>query len=992
VLLLASPFLPSAVAQSRATSADLTGVVRDQSQAVVPGARVTVTNLDTNLERVSLSGPDGRFAIPAVPTGAYRLRVECPGFATFVAERVELSLGSSASLDIVLQVAGVGQSVVVTGESTTVDLQRSVISNVVSQRQISDLPINGRNFISFSLITPGVIADRMPLQGVTATSGLSFAGHRARSNNITVDGLDNNDETVGGVRATLSQEAVQEFQVLTGSYSAEFGKAAGGVVNIVTKSGTNVMAGTVFSYVRAAALNAKERFEKLDPSGQPLDQPKAPYRQAQFGGIVGGPIKKDRTFFFGSFERLAATANNFVNIDDTTIVTVPGQSAGTAADILRRAGFPIQTGHVPYDVRSNQFVFKLDHNIRPTQTLMLRYNYAEGYNGNAETWGGLIAESRGAALANRDHVFAASATAILSPHLVNELRLQVAGRKQRLLGLDPGCSGPCDQLDEGGPTIEVSSVANAGRNRTTPQLRENVRYQVLDTVSYEAGGHLWKAGLDVNVVDHPHSSLPLHVGGRYIFASLPAIPGLLPAPISAIQAVALGLPGAYVQGFGNPDTSYSTRDVSVFVQDQWRVSPTLTVQAGARYQRQFWQAQTYTTIGYGSYGIPPDRDNVAPRLGFVWNPGGDSRLSLHGAYGMYYDNIISAGVAVANVVNGAPDGLRTLVMRLPQSVAAWNAPERRLAESAAGTFPSLTIAIDPNLKTSYSRQLSVGLDRRFGAQTTVSVNVCYGRGFNQLGTIDYNPLVPSLGPGRRPEDVDGRAGTSTSILQYTSYGDTWYRGLMVAVRRRFADRYQFLASYVLSKAEDNSSDFQSAFIPQNNGRGRDPNDPTGLPIGFDPASERGASLQDQRHRFVFSGSYEAPGRIRTAGIVMIGSGVPFNILAGADLNRDGDGGTFPTDRARRAPTDPASAMPRNAGRLPAEATVDVRVSRRFQLVGRSTVEPMLEVFNLFNRVNFTDVNNVFGVGAFPGSPLPTYGQFQRAAPPRQAQIAVRLVF
>jgi hypothetical protein len=866
-----------------------------------------------------------------------------------------------------------------------------VVGASVSQQQIEQLPINGRNFISFSLLTPGVIADRMPLQGASATSGLSFAGQGARSNNITVDGLDNNDEVVGAVRATFSQEAVREFQVVTQSASAEFGKASGGIVNIVTKSGTNVPAGSAFMYLRNDALNAKEHFEQFDPDGQPIDQPKAPYRQKQLGGVFGGPIKKDHAFYFGSFERLDATANNFVTIDDKSVVNVSGQPVGTAADILRRAGFPIDTGHVPYDVTANQFVVKVDYNIRSTDTLTLRYNYADGSNGNTETWGGLVAMSRGAALTNTDHMFAASHAAILSPRVVNELRFQVAGRKQSLLGLDPTCDGPCDREDEGGPTVEISGGPAAGRNRLTPQIRNNVRYQALDTLSYQMGKHLWKTGVDFNVVDHTEATLPLHFGGRYIFAPLPAIPGVLPAPVTAIQALALGLPAAYIQGYGNSNAPYLTRDLSAFVQDQWRVGQRLTVEAGARYQTQFWPDHVYDVPGLGSYRIPPDRNNLAPRVGLAWRPSGDSNTFIHTAYGLYYDNVISAIVAVADHINGASDGVRTLVLRFPQSVAGWNAPGRRLPESAVGTFPSLIISVDPNLKTSYSHQFSLGVDRELPGRATVSINFLYARGFNQIGTIDYNPLVPRLGPGRRPEDVNGIAGTSASILQYTSYGETWYRGLTVSVRKRLMERYELQASYVLSKAEDNTSDFQSAFVPQTEGEGRDPNNPNGLPIGFDPLLERGPSLQDQRHRFVFSGSYEARGGIRLAAIGIIGSGVPFNILAGTDLNGDGDGGTFPTDRARLNPTDPGSAVPRNAGRLNAEATVDLRLSRTFRL-GSTRVEPMVEVFNLFNRVNYTDINNVFGVGRFPDQPLPTYGQFQRAAPPRQAQLVVRIVF
>jgi hypothetical protein len=989
-LLLASIFPCSAAAQSRATSGDLLGVVRDQSHAVVPGARVTATKIDTNLARIATSGADGRFAIPALAPGGYRVSVELTGFSTHVVERVEVQLGSSTDVEIVLQLVELTEQVTVAGNLTAVDAQRSVVSSIVSLEQITELPINRRNFISFSLVTPGVIADRMPNQGATATSGLSFGGQRARSNNITVDGLDNNDETIGSVRATFSHEAVQEFQVLTQSYSAEFGRASGGVVNIVTKSGTNTLSGTAFLYFRDDVLNAKEYFERFDPSGQPIDRPKAAFSQKQFGGILSGPIKKNKTFFVGSFERLDIAANNFVNIDDTTIVRVVGQAVGTPVEILRRAGFPIETGHVPYDIRSNQVFLKLDHNIQPTQTLTVRYNYGAGYNGTTESWGGLVAKSRGAALDNTDHMIAVSYTAVLSPRLVNEGRFQLAARSQALLGLDPTCSGECDRTDEGGPTVEVAGVASAGRHRLTPQLRDNVRYQMLDTVSHQRGNHLWKAGVDFNIVDHTASSLPLQFGGRYIFAPLPAVPGLVSEPINAIQAVALGFPAAYVQGYGNPDTTYLTADLSLFVQDQWRVGSALTVQGGLRYQTQFWPTRNYDVPGFGSFAIPGDRNNLAPRFAVTWVPG-RSRMSLHGAYGLYYDNVISGIVGIADVIDGTSTGVRTLVMRFPQSIAAWNAPGRQLPESAVGTFPSLIIPISPDLKTSYSHQVSVGVDRNLSNRATISVNALHVRGLKHLGAIDYNPLVASLGPGRRPEDVDGRPGTSASILQYTSYADISYSALVFSARKRLSDGYQFLASYTLSKTLDNSSDFQNSFIPEINGRGRDPNRENPLPLEFDPSHDHGASLQDQRHRFVLSGSMQVSG-IQVSGIVTMASGVPYNILAGADLNVDGDGGTFPPDRARRNPTDPASAVPRNAGRMPSESIVDLRISRKFRLRGKADVEPMFEVFNLFNRVNFTDVNNVFGTAAFPDHPLPTYGQFVRAAPLRQVQLAVRVLF
>lgn len=838
-------------------------------------------------------------------------------------------------------------------------------------------------------------SDRTPQQGASATSGLTFAGQRARSNNITVDGVDNTDQTVGSVRATFSQEAVREFQVLASSYSAEFGKASGGVVNIVTKSGTNTPAGNAFFFARDDALSAKGHFEKFDPAGNRLNLPKAPYNQKQFGATFGGPIRRDRTFVFGSFERLDIAASNLVTIDDRTPVSHPILAVviGTPAGILRRAGFPLEAGNVPYAIEANQFLAKID-DVRPTQTLSVRFNVADTLNENIEPFGGLVARSRAAALEARDLVLAVSHTSVLSRRFVNEARLQIGGREQSVLALDPNCSGECDGIDKGGPTVEVPGIASVGRHRFTPQNRNHVRWQVLDTVTFYAGDHQLKAGFDYSFVDDREKDavLPLHFGGRYIFGPLPAIPGVLPVPISAIQAVALGLPRAYVQGYGHATGQWDNGDISLFVQDDWRMSPRLTAKLGVRYQYQFWDDVTYRVSGYpGTYDFPSDGDNIAPRLGVTFDPTGDRRTAIHAAYGIFFDNHITGLSGITDLIDGE-ENVRTLVLPFPNSVAAWRAAGRRLPQAAApASFPSLEISIDPGLKTPYAHQVVAGVDRELDQHTWLAANFLVARGFNQLGTVDYNPVIVDR-ITRRPEDIGGIFGTSASVLQYTSFGETWYKGITLSLGRRFNSRYQWLASYTLSKAEDNSTDFQSAFLPQNNGRGRNRDDLKGLPIGFDPDSERGPSLQDQRHRLVLSGVYVVPYDVRIASIVTIGSGRPFNILAGVDLNGDGDGGAFPSDRPRRESGREQTSVGRNAGTLPAQATVHVRVSRRFRLGGRTSVDGIFEVFNLFNRTNYTEINNIFGPGAYPSVPLPTFGQLTQAAAPLQVQLAVKVNF
>ena len=962
---------------------------------MLPGATVTVTNTETGVTRTSVTDSSGRYALLALPPGTYTVRAELPGFAPQVRDNVTLMLGSSVDLPVTHALAGAQEQVTVSAELPLLDLQRTAVASVVSQQQIESLPISGRNFISFSLITPGVSTDRTPQQGASATSGLTFAGQRARSNNITVDGVDNNDAAVGAVRATFSQEAVREFQVLTNSYSAEFGKASGGVVNIVTKSGTNVLSGNLFGYFRDEALNAKEHFERFDPSGAAINREKAPYGQQQFGFTLGGPLRRDKSFFFASYERQNIDTNNFVTIDDSTIVTIGPMALGTPKQILERAGFVVETGNVPYRVEGNQFLVKLDHQLTGNQSLTARFNYANALNENIEPWGGQTARSRGAVLDSADYMTALSHTLVRGTRLVNELRFQYAKRDQDVNSLDPRCDGPCGASDQGGPTLEVTGFANVGRHRFTPQPRRSRRVQVLDTLSYFVGDHQFKTGFDFSTVDNNDEALPLHFGGRYIFAA--ALPGALfglPVPtINAIQAVALGLPAAYVQGYGNPTNSYRVDDLSLFVQDEWRLSSSLALKLGLRYQNQFWPRVEYTVAGIDPYSFPKDSNNIAPRLGFAWDPLGDKRTSVHGGYGMFFDNHVTAISGITNLINGSTN-VRTFGAQLPNAlpVVAWNSPGRRLPESVLGAFPSVEIPIDPGLTTPFAHHATLGVDRELQGALVVSANVVLARGFEQLGTIDYNPLVPALGPGRRPEDVNGQAGTSASILQYTSYGETDYRGLILSAARRLSNRYGFQASYTLSKAEDHASDFQSALVPQSNGMGRNRQDPTGLPLGFTPDEEWGPSSQDQRHRLVLSGVYLAPSDLLISSIVTIASGRPYTILAGADLNGDGNGGATAPDRARANPADPSSSVGRNSATMPRQAAVDLRVSRRFTLGGRARLDGIFEVFNLLNRTNYTDINNIFGTGRYPADPLPTFGQFTQAASPRQIQLAAKVSF
>jgi hypothetical protein len=538
----------------------------------------------------------------------------------------------------------------------------------------------------------------------------------------------------------------------------------------------------------------------------------------------------------------------------------------------------------------------------------------------------------------------------------------------------------------------------AGRSVATPLLRLERRWRMADTISFFGGSHHIKAGAEFEVTRGVASQLPYYFGGQYVFAPLPGAVlgqlGLPPraAPLSSVEALQLGLPAVYVRGYGDPATTYTTKELAAFLQDEWRLGTRLTLRTGLRYQRQIWAPRRHVIPDVNgstfAYDMPSDTNDFAPRMGLSFDPRGDGRTVLRLGYGMYYADHVFASVTVPDVIDGA-EHVRLYSRQLPQAALAWRSPGRK-AEEPLTAVPNV-VAVDPGLKTPWAHQASFGFDQAMGTDFALSLNLLYVRGHNALGQIDYNPLVPALGPGRRPNDVNGRPFTSAPLQQYTSFGESWYRGLTLALSKRFSHGHEFLLSYTLSKAEDTVDDVFSQ--PGSHGRGRNPADPTGLPLGFDTDRERGPSQNDQRHRVALSGVVELPWSLRVSTVISAGSGRPFTPLAGQDLNGDG----VLSDRARTDPRDPDSVVPRNSELTEAHFNADVRLTRRFDL-GGATVEAVAEVFNVFDTVNFVQPIATFGPGAFPDQPLldasgrSTYGLYQKSLAPRQVQFALKLGF
>ena len=967
--------------QGLVTGADIRGTVRDASGLVLYDATVVATSLETGITRQARTDREGRYTIMALPPGSYRLSAALPPFATQIRNDVAILLGQMVSVDFELPPTA-RESVVVVPTTPITEVGRTGVASVIERNQIDSLPINGRNFISFAALTPGVSPTERAIPGAE-TSGLSFVGQRSRDNNLLVDGLDNNDRILGSALASLSQEAVREFQVLTTAYSAEFGNAVGGVVNIVTKSGTNKRKGELFLFHRNEHLNAKDYFEQFDAFGDAIDRAKAPYRHYQWGGTVGGPLKTDRTFYFLSLERLDVEASNFVNID------------ANAALMLEASGFPVALGQVPFDLDTTQAIGKLSHQWSAGRSITISSHYSTVTNGNFRSYGGITAASHGVTQNRDDWALSATESSVWGTSWVNEARGQIAGQDQQTLALDPRCGGPCTNESAGGPEIIIPGIATLGRNIYEPTVRDNWRLQVSDIVSHASGSHMVKAGASFTYLDQ-RARTPLEFGGSFTFAPLPAIPGVLPVPVTALEAYALGLPALYVRGFGNSDGPFTYRELTAFAQDDWRVTSRLTVKAGLRYQVQIWPAAetTVTSVGGTSlrYPFPQDFNNVAPRLGMSFNLDRNGHNSIDAAYGIFHGSQLATILGSQMVFDGSADGVRLLVAPFPSSVAAWQTPGHRIAEPTV-PFPSSVVTVAPGMQSPYAHQASIGWNRQMGERFRLSASLVSVVAEHQIGSVNYNPLVPALGPGRRPNDIGGIPGSSAEVFQFTDFGRSHYRGLLLLFRGRPTGGSDFMASYTLSKAEDNSS----VYIGQveSNGAGRNPDDLHGLPVDFDPQSERGPADTDQRHRLVLSGSHYVPGGILVAAIVTAASGRPFTPLAGADMN--GDGLLF-ADRARTNVLDPATSVGRNSERFGSEFRIDVRLAKRFVLGPSAALDLLADIFNVFNRTDFTEVNNVFGPRPFPEEPSRdtagrvTYGRYEKAAPPRQVQLGIRLNF
>jgi hypothetical protein len=899
---------PLNVFAQNVTSATLSGIVEDENGAHVPGATLTAINVETNQQRTTDSDREGHFKFPYLAVGNYKLTVAESGFRTQSRE-ITLTVGQALYLVVRLDVNSVAESVTVSDVSQ-IETTRTQVTQTIRPAEIQQLPLNGRNYLDLALLVPGVSPtntgsnQRFAETSAVPGQGISVAGQRNLYNSFVVDGMSANDDAADLTGTYFSQEVIREFQVITSGGIAEFGRASAGVVNIISRSGANDWRGSIYGFGRNQRFDARNA----------LATKKDLLTQAQYGGTISGPLRRNRTFLFTNFEQ---TRRNY-----SAVITIAPAAVASINNRLVTAGYRgplIETGVVPASFDNSNFFARLDHQLNSHNQLSGRYSLYHIDAVNSRTVGGLNAVSRGSGLGDTDQTVAVSDVTTLG-RKVNEARFQFT--RSRL-------GAPVN--DNVGPSVSISGVANFGTATVSPLARDINQVEAVENISLQHGPNSSKAGIDflynrVNIV------FPGALQGVYNFTSLNNF-----------------LSGNYLsfqQAFGAPGQLQSNPNLGLFVQDEWRVHPSLTLNLGLRYDLQFLPAP-----------IETDTNNFAPRIGLAYAPG-DRKTVMRASAGLYFDRIPLR--ATSNALQR--DGSKYIVVQLaPNQTGAPTFPNVLLTQPATLTTKPNITRIDPNIVTSYSEQMNLEIERELPGAATLSVGYLHLRGLHLIIQRNINvprfPAsagVPNLG---RPDPNWG------NISRHESSGDSNYDGMIVSFNKRAGSWANVRVSYTLSKSIDDTGNFFFS-TPQDN---------------FNIRDERGLSDNDQRHRLVISGAFEAPKKSSAVPKVLrdfalsyiftYASRLPFNVLLGSDRNFD----TNNNDR-------PAGFD---------YASFDMRLSRRFRITEHCNLELTADGFNLLNRANYSVPNNTFGSGTVP---LPTFRQPTQASDSRQFQFGVRMNF
>ena len=967
-------------AQSEIGSASLAGTVTDPSGAVVAGAKVSVSNVATGLVRSLTTTDAGFFNFVRLPVGTYNVEVQQGGFNALKIDALPLTVGGQTNLDLKLQVTSATASVDVNTDLPLIETTRAHTATAVNEKAVRDLPINGRNFLDFTVLTPGVVRD--PRGG-----DLSFGGQRGTANSLLIDGGDSNNLFFGqssgraGTRNpyTFSQDAVQEFQVNTNGYAPEIGRAGGGVINVVTKSGTNALHGTAFWFFRDKAMNANTFFNNA------AGRVRQPYHFNQFGGNIGGPIKKNKLFFFYNYDGQRNTLPNAVFFPPN--VTIPNDAVSQqAAQDLRKYQTSYTTGLV-----NNIHTAKIDYNLSSTQTLSVRYNLHRFTGRNFENGGNQSAAEHTGNSKNTTDNLAFNYTKIFGATTVWDSRFIY------LRDDAPGEANSADpeaQIRQGGTTL-----LSIGRNSFSPRYTNSKKYQIINALSLSRGKHSYKVGGDLNF-ERIANLFPGNFSGAFIFDTL--------------IDFANRRPSSFTQGFAGAGTNGATtypnaNEVAFFAQDQWRLNDRLTLTYGGRYDL-FTYAQNpvknpdagLAAAKLDTSRFNRDTNNLAGRLGFAYRLDKEGKQVFRGGYGMFYGRTASILVGTSHSQNGIQvqtyslnGGIPAQAALIPRYPAILSAPPTVLRT------PDIYV-VAPDYVQPLSHQFNVNYELQVSRDTAITFGYLGVRGEHLTRARDINhfPLeytTATFSNGNGPVQVGRRPNTRPNpnfgrITLDDSGGDSIYHAGFIQITKRYAENFQFLASYTWSKVIDTLPD-QTSVVPNNGG--------DDAKVAFDtllPNADRALGDAHVPFRFVFSGVWDlnyfktsSPvvkhvlGGWQISGISTSQSGRYFTARSNVDLNNDGN--RF---------SDRSPGFGRNTIEGPGFFSIDMRVSKDIPLGGeRMKLRIMGEAFNSFNHTNFTALQLVpYNYNATTRIFTPT-SNFQVAnatSDPRILQIAARITF
>jgi len=989
---------------AQAGNGAITGTVRDASGSAVPNAGVLVTNTAKGIRRELQTTGAGVFSAPAlVPASGYAVEVSAPGFAKYEAHNITVQVGATIDLDIGVQVAAAVTTVDVSTEGLVVDDTKSGVTDLVNQLQIDNLPINGRRADTFALLTPGVTRDGT--FGLVSFHGISAGNAFLTDGNYTTDSFYGENAGRTRISTQISQDAVQEFQVLSDGYSAEFGRAMGGIINTVTRSGSNQYHGTAYEFFRNRTLNATDRYSTFNP----------PEWRHQAGGSLGGPIKKDKLFFFANYElvRRNFPALNRITTsliaDPTGTFVLPSNCTASQAQCSAASAFLQKQMNVvvPRTVSSDIGFAKLDYHPNDRNSITANMNVMHWLSPNGIQTQSVL--SSGAALGNNGNSTVETRygnlgwTFIVNPTTLNDFRF--GWFKDRLS--DPAAS---DLWPSTGPLYITVAGATVGAAQAYPRTYPSEqRFQWADNLSWTKGSHTVKVGLDIDRTQDYLNQLFNYAGG-YSYPTLTAF-------AQDFSGAAGKNYNTFTQAFGNPIQNLHTTNLNFYAQDLWKVTRKLTLNYGIRWEKSFLPQPTLSDPNYPLTGKVPSPDhNFAPRFSVAY--AADDKTVIRAGFGLFYAPFITNGIDSLLLGNGR---YQTSVSFNPNQAGAPTFPNVLAAAPPQNTtgIVNLTYA-DPNFHNPYSEQATFAVQRQLPFGIDVTASYIYVHGVGLITSPDVNLSAPTQTNTYRILDAASRqVSTFTTpvwtaankidpryahIYQTGNGGQSWYSGMTLQIAKRFSHGFMSQVAYTWSHAIDNaqqsgasntisysqSSTYNGNYFLDKGTSGTDQRQRLSVNWLWSPTFTRSTSVFA---RYLVNGwQLSSITTIGTAlpatGTVTI-SGTQFSntpLLYTSSLN--GTGGW------NRVPFLPVNSQP-----IDNEYRVDARLSRSIPITERIKASLLFEAFNVFNTQFNTGINTIaYTASAGVLRPVTSFGTgnasqaFPDGTNARRMQAAFRLDF